>query len=128
MEGGEQEYDQKAEPVEVDQTLARRPGHVACRVNRCRHEQSSNGARPSCTCRRSPRRIVEALPDRPDRSPRRCGGVEQLCAPEGELLTQPVEALADQAVPREIVGFEQLRLGERLSEDSSVEGDVRALG
>jgi transposase len=64
----------------------------------------------------------------PDRSPSRSGGVEQLCAPKGEPVTQTVEVLADQAVLREVVGVEQLRLRERVGEHASIEGDVRVLG
>src|SRR5262245_41719929 len=69
---------------------------------------------------------VEHLPP-PDRSPSRSGGVEQLCAPKGEPVTQTVEVLTDQAVLREGVAVEQLRLSERVGEHASVEGDVRAL-
>ena len=59
-----------------------------------------------------------------DRSSSASGGVEQLCAPKGKPATQTVEVLADQAVLREVVGVEQLRLCERVGEPASIEGDV----
>lgn len=84
--------------------------------------------------RRCDRRTGEHIGSRwrhippPDRSPSRSGGVEQLCAPKGEPVTQTVEVLADQAVLCEVVGVEQLGLGERVGEHASIEGDVRTLG
>ena len=64
----------------------------------------------------------------PDRSPSWSDGVEQLCGPKRKPLTQTVEVLADQAVLCELVGDEQLGMGEGVGEHASIEGDVRAIG
>ena len=57
--------------------------------------------------------------------PRRPRIAEQLRAPSGESVTQSVDVFADQAVLGEVFGVEQLRLGERVGDHTSVECDVR---
>jgi len=48
--------------------------------------------------------------------------------PHGEPVTQTIELLANQTALSEVAGVQHLRLSERGSEHSSVEGDVGALG